>query len=223
MLFVFLFMFLAAACASAEPQHALTQVPATDTSAPPTTTPPTITPITPTADDTADWQEYVNAELGYSFKYPAGCSFGPMGADCKQSPPEERPHECLCFLNAEDPYVVGMQSFLGDAEQGLSLVTFMVAYHDTAAFNPPEGEAWIPWLDNYWSGLSEDIPDEPNLNLGGLPGVRIYTPGSPQAYAAENIFVVKDDKLIQISMIDVDVEEHREFYESILSTFQFSE
>ena len=221
-LYVILFMLLVAACA-ADPQPTLPQVPVTDTSAPPPITPPTITPIPPTADETADWQEYVNAELGYSLKYPAGCSFGPMAADCKQNPPEERPLECLCFLSAEDPYVVGMQSFLGDAEEGLSLATLLIAYHDTAAFNPPQGEAWIPWLDNYWSGLSEDIPDEPNLNLGGLPGVRIYTPGSPQAYAAENIFVVKDGKLIQISMIDVDVEEHREFYESILSTFQFSE
>lgn len=184
---------------------------------------PTDTPVAPTPDVNADWLEYFNAELGYSFKYPAGCSFGPVAADCKQSPPEERPLECLCSLNAEDPNVVSLESFLGNPEEGLTGVPFIVQHYDTPAYNPPEGEEWIPWINKNYSFLSEDIPDEPNLTLGGLPAVRIYTPGSPQAYAAENIFVLKEGKLIKIYMIDVDVEEHREYFENILATFQFSE
>jgi hypothetical protein len=218
MLFVNLSVLILAACTPAEPPTAQIEVPPTDTIAP-----PTMTPLPPTPDLTAAWQEYVNAVLGYSFKYPAGCSFGPMGADCKQAPPEERPLECLCFLNAEDPYAVGMQTFLGNPEEGLTLVTFMLEHHDTPAYNPPEGEEWIPWIHQTWGYLSEDIPDESNLELGGLPVVRIYTPGSPQAYATENIFVMREGKLIKIMMIDVDVEEHRELYETILSTFQFSD
>lgn len=59
------------------------------------------------------------------------------------------------------------------------------------------------------------------MTLGGWPAVRIYSPGSPQANAAENIFVLKNGKLIQIMMIDVDVPELRERYETILSTFEF--
>ena len=217
-IFVILGVLILTACTSVEPSPVPTEVPPTETKAP-----PTVTPIPPTPDQAADWQEYINAELGYSFKYPAGCSFGPMGADCKQSPPEERPLDCLCFVNAEDPYVVVLQSFLGNPEEGLTLVPLIVQYHDTPAYNPPEGEEWIPWIHNKWAYLSEDIPDEPNLTLGGHPAVRIYTPGSPQAYAAENIFVLKDGKLIHITMIDVDIEEHRALYETILSTFQFSD
>jgi hypothetical protein len=115
-----------------------------------------------------------------------------------------------------------MQSFLGDPAEGL-MVSFYVMHLDTEAFNPPEGEDWVKWLKESWSYLSEDMPDETNLTFGGLPAVRIYTPGGGGGSSADNIFVVKDGKLIQISMINVELEEQREFYELILATFQFSE
>ena len=116
-----------------------------------------------------------------------------------------------------------MQSFVGDPAEGLILVSFYVMHHDTEAFNPPEGEDWISRFNTNWSYLSDNMPDEVNLTFGGLPAVRIYTPAGGGGSSAENIFVVKDGKLIQISMINVDVEEQREFYELILATFQFSE
>lgn len=152
---------------------------------------------------------------------PAECSFGPMGAECKKDPPEERPLECLCFLDAEDPFSVLMQSLFSMQGEEFTMLTFTVSQYDTPAFNPPESEEWIPWFKDNWSYLSEDIPDESNMTLGGWPAVRIYSPGSPQANAAENIFVLKNGKLIQIMMIDVDVPELRERYETILSTFEF--
>jgi hypothetical protein len=217
-LLIILIMIILTACASVESPSTKTEVPPIDTE-----TPPTITPIPPTPDLTADWPEYKNTDLGYSFKYPAGCFFGPMGAGCKQNPPEERPPECLCFLNTEDPYVVGMQSFVGDPAEGLIMVSFYVMHHDAEAFNPPEGEDWVKWLKETWSYLSDEMPDEVNLTFGGLPAVRIHTPGGGGGSSADNIFVVKDGKLIQISMINVDVEEQLEFYEQILATFQFSE
>jgi hypothetical protein len=218
MLFVILIMIILAACTSVKPPPILTEVPPADTKAP-----PTMTPLPPTPDLTADWLEYFNAELGYSFKYPSECFFGPMPANCKQSPPEERAPECLCFLDAENPNEVFMQAFLADPDEGLIMVSFYVMHHDTEAFNPPEGEDWVKWLKETWSYLSDEMPEEANQTFGGLPAVRIYTPGGGGGSSAENIFVVKDGKLIQISMINVEVEEQREFYELILATFQFSE
>ena len=217
MLFVFLIMLILTACTAVEPPPTQTEVPPADTMAP-----PTVTPLPPTPDLTADWPEYVNTDLGYSFKYPSGCFFGPMGANCKQNPPEERPPECLCFLDAEHQYGVFMQSFLGDPAEG-KMVSFIVASLDTPAYNPPAGEDWVKWLKETWSYLSDEMPDEANLTFGGLPAVRIYTPGGGGGSSADNIFVLKDGKLIQISMINVEVEEQREFYELILATFQFSE
>ena len=223
MLFASLLLVMVTACSSGEPQPTFTLVPQTDTIAPPITTPLPPTPLPPTPDETAGWPEYINSELGYAFKYPVGCFTGPIGADCKENPPEQRPPECLCFLDTENPNEVILQSFLGNAEEGLTLVTFYVAHFDTPAFNPPEGENLPSWLKNHFSYFSEEIPTESNLNLGGLPAVRIYIPGSQQSYPSEEIFVIRDGKLINIRLINVDVEEHRELYENILVTFKFSE
>ena len=218
MLFGILLMLLVAACSSAEPQSTSTPVAPTDTIAPPTTT-----PLPPTPEVTADWPEYVNAELGYAFKYPAGCSFGPMAAECGENPPEERSAECLCSLDAEIPNEVLMQSLLGNAEEGFTLATFYVLHYDTPEFNPPEGAELTSWLTSQHHVLPEDMPDEPNLVIDGLPAVRVYYPDFQRANAAEEIFVIRDGKLITIRMIDVDVEEHRELYENILTTLRFSD
>jgi hypothetical protein len=112
------------------------------------------------------------------------------------------------------------QNYLGESANGLTLVTFSVTYADTPAFNPPEGEELASWLDSQWSYLSEDMPTEPNLILGDHPAVLIYAPGGQGVFSTEYIFLLKDGKLFQINMIDVDPEEHREFYELVLSSFR---
>jgi hypothetical protein len=145
-----------------------------------------------------------------------------MPADCKQFPPEERPSECLCSLNAENPNEVGMQVFLGEAEDGLTLTTFSVVHYESPAFNPPTGEGLISWIKSEFSYAGE-IPDEPNMNISGIPAARVYNPGSQQSPSSEEIYILKDGILIKISMLDVDIEEHRELYDNILSTFQFTE
>jgi hypothetical protein len=188
----------------------------TDTSLPPSSIPPTATP-----DPTAGWLQYSNPQIGYALKYPAECSFGPLPGYCKQGPPEERPPECLCFLNGDDPFEVWFQSFVGDPAEGLTLVTLTIVSYDTPEYNPPAGTDLGSWLATHFSFLSGDIPTEPNAFLGGLPAVSIYKPGSPQAYAAEELFVIKDGRLIRITMVDVDVQEHRDLYDLILSTFTF--
>ena len=90
-----------ASCSQTATQPVDTQISPTDTPELTPTDIPTSIPSTP--DATADWPVYENAVLGYSFKYPSGCFFGPMPADCKGNPPEERPPECLCFLDSENP------------------------------------------------------------------------------------------------------------------------
>ena len=218
MLFCILPVLLIAACSSAEPQPTTTQVPPKDTVAPPTTT-----LLPPTPDVTADWPEYVNAELGYAFKYPAECSLGPLAPACGEIPPEERSAECLCSLeprrsSSED--VVLVQSLLGNAEEGFTLATFQVLHYDTPEFNPPEGEELSSWLTSQHHVHPEDMPDEPNMVIDGLPAVRVYNDDVRQEFS-EVIYVIRNGRLINIRMIYVDVEEHRELYENILSTLRF--
>ena len=175
-----------------------------------------------TSNITSDWNLYQNEELDYSFKYPSDCTFGPMPANCKQSPPEERPPECLCFLNTENPNEVFMQAYLGQVEDGLTLATYSVAHYDSPAFNPPEGVDLISWLNSEFSYAGE-IPAEPNMTISGIPAARVYNPGSQQSPSLEEIYILRDGILIRISMLDIDFEDNRDFYENILSTFQFSE
>jgi hypothetical protein len=218
MLFGVLLILMIAACSPAEPQSTATQAPPTDTTAPPTTT-----PLPPTPDVTADWPEFVNNELGYAFKYPVGCSLGPLAADCGEKPPEERSAECLCSLeprrtSSED--VVLLQSLLANVEEDFTLATFQIAHYDIPEFNPPEGEELSSWLTSQNHVLPEDMPDEPNMVIDGLPAVRVYYP-EPRLEFTEEIFVINNGRLINIRMIYVDVEEHRELYENILSTLRF--
>jgi hypothetical protein len=217
MLFGILSILLIAACSTAEPQPTTTQVPPTDTIAP-----PTATPLPPTPEITDDWPEYVNTELGYALKYPAGCSLGPLAPACGEIPPEERSAECLCSLeprrsSSED--VVVVQSLLGNAEEGFMLAEFQVLYVDTPEFNPPEGEELSSWLVSQNHVWPEDMPDEPNLVIDGIPAVRVYHQWREQN--AEEIYVIRNGRLISILMQYVDVEENLELYENILATLRF--
>ena len=227
-----LLILLIAACSPAEPQPTSTQAPPTQTTAPPTATqvpptdtsaPPTATPLPPTPEVTAGWQEYVNTELGYAIKYPAGCSLGPLAPACGEIPPEERSADCLCSLeprrsSSED--VVLIQSLLANAEEGFTLATFQVAYFDVPGFNPPEGEELSSWLTSQNFVLPEDMPAEPNMVIDGLPAVRVYYP-EPRLEYTEEIFVIRNGRLINIRMLHVNVEEHQELYENILTTLRF--
>ena len=142
-----------------------------------------------------------------------------MPANCKQSPPEERAPECLCFLDAEDPWEVYLQAFVGDPDEGLSLLPFRVMHYDSWAFNPPVGVDLISWLNDQWSHVAEYIPDEPNAIIDEVPVVWVSVPGSPMAPSSDEIYFIRNDLLVRITMLDMD--QNRELYEQILSTFQF--
>lgn len=183
---------------------------------------PTPTPkpvITPTPDETANWKTFENEKYGYSLKYPSDCFFGPMPVYCKEEPPEERPPECLCFLNGEDPDRVFLQAFTGEKDN-LALASFDVSHYDTPAFNPPAGTDLIQWLKEEFSE-QENIPDEMNTEIDGIPAARVDTPRSPMAPSQQDIYSIKNDKLFRISMLDVDNEDNKELYDQILSTFRF--
>ena len=168
--------------------------------------------------ETADWNSYTNEKYRYSFKYPKSCFYGPLPGHCKQSPPEERLEECLCFLNAEDLDQVSLGTFTGE-KSILSGASFMVSHRSTDVYNPPNDTDLIEWLKEKFITL--DIPNETNIEIDGVLGVKVYIPQSPMAFSSEEIFFIKDNKLFNINMIDVDNENNRELYDKILSTFKF--
>ncbi len=183
------------------------------------TEPPTVVPAEVAVEpekaieaEIADWNTYTNDRYGYSLRYPPDCTFGPVPGHCKQEPPEERPPECLCFLNAEDPDEVRLEAFTGEKDD-LKGAWFGIG---RLAFDPPPGVDLIEFIKEKFSSYGE-IPDEPNATVGGIPAVRLYTPRSSMAPSWEVIFFVKDGQLLEIIFLDVDEPANRELYDRVCS------
>jgi hypothetical protein len=173
-------------------------------------------------ESTVDWNIYQNEKHGYTFSYPADCYFGQMPKDCKEKPPEERRSACLCFLDSTNPDRVVLQTFLGKGDK-LSLAQFIVSHSDSPVFNPPQGTDLASWININFSEMFEDIPDEPNIDLNGIPAVRVYYPRSSQSPGVENIYFFYNDILFEIQLLAVDNEDNVELYDQMLSTFKLEE
>ena len=175
-----------------------------------------------TSDAIEGWKTYSNDEHGYSFAYPSDCYFGPMPADCKQKPPEERRQECLCFLNGENPDEVLLQAFLGERDQ-LTGAAFSVSHYDTPVYHPPAGMELTDWVKAHFAELFAEIPEGPNMEISGVPAVRLISPQSPMAPSFDEIYFIHNDVLLRISMLDVNNEVNKELYEQILASFILEE
>ena len=171
---------------------------------------------------TEDWQVYTNEKYGYSLKYPTDCLYGPLPGYCKQEPPEERSQECLCYFNAEDPDRVSLGTFTGTKSDltGASFDVFHSIYVDS--YSPPPDTDLVSWVKENFPH-HEDIPDEINMEIDGIPALKVYTPFSGMAWSQEDIYFIKNDKLLKISILNVDDEGNRALYDKILFTFNISE
>jgi len=170
-----------------------------------------------------EWKTFTNEQFGYSFEVPAFCYEGPLPGDCKQSPPEEQPEECLCFVDGTDPEFVSFQKFTITSEE-TSLATIWIMSPDTRAYSPAEGADLVSFIQQEWSdmGLGE-LPDEPNLDLDGLHAVSLLIPQSQGGAAAQEVFFFKENRLFRITMIDNLVESNMNLYEHFLESFTFSD
>ena len=173
-------------------------------------------------EPTTEKNIYTNEKYGYTFMYPTDCYFGQMPRDCKEKPPEERRAECLCFLDSTNPDRIFLQAFLGDIDQ-LSLAQFVVSHSDSPVFNPPQGTDLNSWIKENYSEMFEEIPDEPNMELGGIPAVRVIYPRSPQSPGFENIYYLHNELIFEIGLLAVDNEDNVELYDQLLSTFRLEE
>ena len=168
-----------------------------------------------------EWKTFTNEQYGYSFDVPASCYEGPLPGACKQSPPEERPEECLCFVNGADPDSVIFQDYTITSEE-VSLATFSVITSDSAAFSPHEGADLISHVQLEFSERYPEIPNEANVELGGFPALRISIAGSPGVADYQEIFFIKENRLFKISLIDTMNESNMAIYDRILASFAFS-
>jgi hypothetical protein len=162
---------------------------------------------------------FINEQFGYSFEVPESCTIGPMPTDCKQSPPEERPEECLCFVDGTDPEFVSFQEFTITDEE-TTLASINILSPETQAYSPDPGADLVTFLQQEWSEMNLDaLPDQPNLDFDGLPAVSILIPQSQGGAAAQEIFFIKDNRLFKISMINNLQASNVELYDHFLESF----
>jgi hypothetical protein len=166
---------------------------------------------------------FINEQFGYSFEVPESCTIGPMPTDCKQSPPEERPEDCLCFVDGTDSEFVWFQKFTITGEE-TSLATIWILSPETRAYSPDEGADLVSFIKQEWSemGLGE-ILDEPNMDLDGLPAVSLLIPQTQGGAAAQEVFFIKDNRLFRITLVNNLEESNVQLYEDFLATFSILE
>lgn len=165
------------------------------------------------------WKIYANTEYNYSFEIPEDCVLGALPAECKAVPPEMRPEECLCFLNSQDLDNILFQTYTGQDPQ-LTLATMNVTHYGSELYNPPEGAELVPWVTNRFA--HEDIPQDTNYEIAGVPALKLYSPGGQGTYSSENYYFITNGMLFNISLVDVDDENNRELYDHMIESFTFN-
>jgi hypothetical protein len=141
----------------------------------------------------------------------------------KLTTPGEYHPENRCIMHSEDPDKVVLQWFYTHERDEFCDGTFSVEQIDMPAFDPPVGQEFFGKLNIDWSYQPNTMPVIPNLYVEGYPAVHIYTPASQRTGASESLQILMDSQLILINMENVDVEENRILYETILATFEFYE
>jgi hypothetical protein len=141
----------------------------------------------------AGWNSYTNEALGYSLMYPGDTEV--QGANRDE-----------------------MVEFVGPIINADHWPWFFVEHFDSDFFSPPLGTDVKQWL------ADSNIPYEPTdqeLTIGGLPAVRYLFEASPQAYARDDYYVIKDDQLFLISILHADGLQDWALYEQFLASIAF--
>ncbi len=128
----------------------------------------------------------------------------------------------MCYFNAENPDDVSLGTYTGTKSDltGASFIVFHSIYVDR--YSPPAGTDLVSWIKENFPHY-DDIPDEINMEIDGIPALRVYTPFSGMAWSQEDIYFIRNDKVFQISMLDVDNKDNKELYTKMLFTFRFIE
>ena len=112
-----------------------------------------------------------------------------------------------------------MQTYVG-GKGNLALAEISINYLDSV----PGVVDLTGWLKtSQLKDMLKDIPDNPNYQLGEIPAIRMYTPGSAGVYSYERVYYTQYNMIFEIGLLNVDNQANRDFYDQILSTFSHSE
>lgn len=142
------------------------------------------------------WKIYRNAELGYSFHYPADAEIG-IDDEPKKSISITRPvvdNEFWPLITISHP-------------------------RDREDYRPPEGVDLEQWLtDHYLMGDETRLPD---VQIAGTTAIHLRHERSPQSYAFDRYYFARAGQLYMIIIGHAGDKEDWELYIHFLQSFQF--
>jgi putative hemolysin len=137
------------------------------------------------------WKPYINAEFGYALWYPGDCQV--MGANLNES-----------------------VQFSGPLVEGWPVLT--VSHYDNDFYHPPAGTNVAQWITD------NEIPyDEidTEVEIAGLPAVRLTTMGGPGWYGYDDYYFIKDGQLFHILILHTGGRADWDLYNQFLQGLTF--
>lgn len=175
----------------------------------------------PEEDPTKDWKTYTNTKGNYQLKVPEGFWIF-VWPEIGQLPVNRG------WVDSSDDGSVAFWGKENDIEMWYMNITYV---SDAPFYNPPPETELISWLKE--GGFHEESEEfqaleKPNFEIGGVPAVKIYEPGMMHAYDRDVIWVIKNGKLFNISVVvgaggKASSEGFKKICDSMLSTFKFVE
>jgi putative hemolysin len=160
----------------------------------PVVTEPSATATSKVAGD--GWQVYRNAELGYSFDYPADAEIG---------------------IDDEPLRSISITGPLVDNEYWPQIT--ISHPRDRDDYRPPEGADLRQWLtDHFLMGDDERLPE---VQIAGTTAIHLRHERSPQSYAFDRYYFARAGQLYEVTVVHTGDKEDWELYNHFLQSIQF--
>lgn len=140
----------------------------------------------------AGWKVYTSAKFGYAVRYPADCTV--MGSNLDRS-----------------------VEFVGPLVNNEHWPWLTISHTDCDFCHPPADADVRQWLADV--GVSGQVGSE--VQIAGLPTVHFVHEGSPQSYASDEYYFIKDDQLFFISILHAGRKQDWDLYDKFLRSFTF--
>jgi len=143
------------------------------------------------------WKIYQDAELDFSFEYPAEAEIS----------------------RADDP--LKTLSIIGPSvnDNNWPMIYFNHPT-DREDYRPPEGVDLPQWLTDHNLLVGERLPD---TQIAGVPAVHTRFDRSQQSYAYDTFFFARDQQLYSVVLLHTGDKEDWELYDHFLNSIQFSD
>lgn len=138
-----------------------------------------------------DWREYSNDKLGYTVSYPGICNV--MGDDLDKS-----------------------VNFTGPLEDNEWWPSMTIAHNDSDFYRPPMGTDVAEWVLKF-----PELKNGDKITIAGLPALHFVQERSPQSYATDYYYFIKDTQLYQIVLVHTADRQDWPLYNKFLASFQF--